>query len=110
MLGTGLHLGRMGSGDRFRTAMKARKNQNQLQKHAPERSRNDAFGSPNSSTKRKTSGGSENGKLKGDADLIYRPSQDPSSGAQSNLEMFLESTTPSVPAQYLSKVSNSLCG
>lgn len=109
MLGTGLQFGKVRGEDRFYIPVKARKNQNQLQKQASERSRNDAFGSPDLSMKRETSV-SDNGKPKDAADLIDGPTHDPSAGSRSNLERFLESTTPSVPVQYLSKVLNSSSG
>ncbi|KAK4768154.1 hypothetical protein SAY87_003295 [Trapa incisa] len=96
MLRTRLQFGTVPSEDLFYTPVKATKNQ----KQAPDRSRNDAVGSPDSN--KKTDDGSENGKPKEAADL--NP-QDPSAVSRGNLERFVESTTPSVPAQYLSKIT-----
>lgn len=109
ILGTGLQLGRMRGEDRYYIPVKARKNQSQPQRYASDRSRNDGFESPNPSTKKKISA---LGKEKPKEPMVSteRPSQDLSVASHSNLERFLESTTPSVPAQYLSKVSNSFNG
>ena len=75
MLGTGLQFGAVRGDDRFYIPAKARKNQKQNQNQNQEKQ-----------AQRK-------GK-----------SESTDSEPSSNLERFLDSTTPSVPAQYFSKV------
>ncbi|KAK4750806.1 hypothetical protein SAY87_004288 [Trapa incisa] len=99
MLGTSLQFGTVLGEDECYSPVKARKNQ----KHSPDRSKKGAFGNPDS--KRKAGGGSENGKPKETPDLMDGPPKDPSAGPRSNLERLLDSTTPSVPAQYLPKTT-----
>ncbi|XP_044505190.1 uncharacterized protein LOC123225322 isoform X1 [Mangifera indica] len=96
MLGTNLQFGRVRGEDRFYMTVKARRNQNQMQKkQAAAKSGENESVSP------------ENTK-----DCVVKPSissdvsvPEPSVVSVSNLDRFLKFTTPSVPAQYLSKTA-----
>lgn len=99
MLEAGLHFGR--GEDRFYNPMKARRNhQNQL----PQRLRNGGGVSTASAAKGRAVN-SENRELESRSAASDQAAEVSGSQATcSNLNRFLESTTPSVPAQYLSKV------
>ncbi|XP_030455491.1 uncharacterized protein LOC115676669 [Syzygium oleosum] len=97
MLGTGLQFRRVRGEDRFYVPVKARKNQNQMQRQSAVRSKNDESESPDS--KRKPFA-SENGDSTEAANAVDKSSV----VSRSNLDRFLDSTTPSVEAHYLSKV------
>lgn len=97
MLGTNLQFGRVRGEDRFYIPVKARKNQNQKQKQRT---------AAKSDVK-------ESASPKNTKDSVVKPSissdvtvsvPEPSVVSVSNLDRFLKFTTPSVPAQYLSKV------
>eukprot|EP00268_Persea_americana_P041516 TRINITY_DN41402_c0_g2_i1.p1 TRINITY_DN41402_c0_g2~~TRINITY_DN41402_c0_g2_i1.p1 ORF type:complete len:408 (+),score=62.96 TRINITY_DN41402_c0_g2_i1:400-1623(+) len=100
MLGAGLHFGR--GEDRFYNPMKARRNhQNQL----PQRLRNGGGVSTASAAKGRAVN-SENRELESRSAASDQAAEVSGSQAtRSNLHRFLESTTPSVPAQYLSKTT-----
>lgn len=100
MLGTALQLGAVRGEDRFYIPVKARKNHN-LRKLA-QKAKNGETDSADSTSNTKKSVLSEN-----------RNSNEPSSHSvlnpksakpTCNIDRFLESTTPLVPAQYFSKV------
>ncbi|PON38952.1 hypothetical protein PanWU01x14_308670 [Parasponia andersonii] len=94
MLGTGLQCGTVRGEDRFYIPVKARKNHNQ-QKQA-RRAKSDKSGSPDSSTMSKV--------MDSDSKSFNEPSE-PSITPSNNLERFLESTVPFIPAQYFSKTT-----
>ncbi|POO01891.1 hypothetical protein TorRG33x02_021830 [Trema orientale] len=94
MLGTGLQFGTVRGEDRFYIPVKARKNHNQ-QKQA-RRAKSDKSESPDSSTMSKD--------MDSDSRSFNEP-YEPSITPSSNLERFLESTTPFIPAQYFSKTT-----
>ncbi|XP_062117033.1 uncharacterized protein LOC133830933 [Humulus lupulus] len=94
MLGTGLQLGTVHREDRFYIPLKARKNHYQ-QKQA-RKTKNHKSESPGSSTKN-TVTVSDNQNL--------NERSEPSISPSSNLERFLDSTTPFIPAQYFSKTT-----
>ncbi|GLT63482.1 hypothetical protein SLA2020_360440 [Shorea laevis] len=116
MLGPGLHFGRARGEDRFYIPVKARKNQNQnrkqrkqqqqkQQEHAVQGENNHKnSGSSLSTSQKSKTVGLDDRKIASEVSL-----SSPVSGSeapvvsQSNLQRFLESTTPLVPAQYLSK-------
>jgi len=91
MLGTALQFGSVGGEDRFYIPVKARKNQNQRKKTQNK--------SEDSASKSELV---ENKNL--NEDSLKKPSTCSSVEVASNIDMFLESTTPLVPAQYFSKV------
>lgn len=102
MLGAGLHFGR--GEDRFYNPMKARRNhQNQL----PQRPRNGGRVSAAAAAKGRVVN-SENRELESRSAASDEAAEvsgsSPVKATRSNLDRFLESTTPSVPAQYLPKV------
>lgn len=101
MLGTGLQFRRARGEDRFYVPVKARKNQNQMQRQSAVRSKNDESESPDS--KRKPFA-SENGDSTEATNAVDKSSV----VSRSNLDRFLDSTTPSVEAHYLSKVYKSI--
>ncbi|KAF8025226.1 hypothetical protein BT93_F2157 [Corymbia citriodora subsp. variegata] len=98
MFGTGLQIRRV-RGDGFYVPVKARKNQNQMQRQSAVRSKNDESESPDS--KRKPFASSENG----DSTEAANPVDKSSEVSPSNLDRFLDSTTPSVQAQNFSKTT-----
>lgn len=102
MLGTSLQLRRAHGEDRFYIPVKARKNQNQ-QRQQLQKAKSDVTEKTASSAKSKTAI-SENRNPEASSCSIAKPSSEPST-APSNLDRFLESTTPSVPAQYFSKTT-----
>ncbi|XP_031279696.1 uncharacterized protein LOC116138077 [Pistacia vera] len=98
MLGTNLQFGRVRGEDRFYIPVKARKNQNQKQKQQTV-AKSDV---------------KESQSPKNTKDSVVKPSissdvtvsvPEPSVVSVSNLDRFLKFTTPSVPAQYLSKTT-----
>jgi hypothetical protein len=99
MLGSGLRFGALRGEDRFYVPVKARKNQNQ-QKQARRSKKGDETDSLDSARKSKDPSNS-----------LAKPSLEQSVKPVKNLDRFLESTTPLVPAQYFSKVDllSSLC-
>ncbi|XP_030537078.1 uncharacterized protein LOC115745645 [Rhodamnia argentea] len=103
MLRTGLPFGRVRGEDRFYVPVKARKNQNQMQRQSAVWSRNDESESRNDDSespdsKRKPLA-SENGDSVEAANAVDKSSV----VSRSNLDRFLDSTTPSVQAQYFPK-------
>lgn len=102
MLGTALQFGGVRGDDRFYIPVKARKNQNQRKQAQKDNS--GEIKSEDSSSKTQLVD-SENRNLNDDSSysLNNKPSC-PSVEPASNIDMFLESTTPLVPAQYFSKV------
>lgn len=96
MLGTRLQFGNVRGEDRFYIPVKARKRYNQQQKQS-RKAKNDVSDSPKVAV-------SGNRSDKDTQNSLAKPSSDPSLSPSSNLDRFLESTTPSVPAQYFSKV------
>lgn len=97
MLGTRLQFGNVRGEDRFYIPVKARKRYNQQQQKQARKAKNDVSDSPKVAV-------SENRSDKDTQNSLAKPSSDPSLSPSSNLDRFLESTTPSVPAQYFSKV------
>lgn len=94
MLGTALQFGSVGGEDRFYIPVKARKNQNQRKKTQNK--------SEDSASKSELVA-SENKNL--NEDSLKKPSTCSSVEVVSNIDKFLESTTPLVPAQYFSKTT-----
>ncbi|XP_050377421.1 uncharacterized protein LOC126794697 isoform X2 [Argentina anserina] len=95
MLGTRLQFGNVRGEDRFYIAGKGRRRNNQQQKQA-RKAKNDA----NQSPKESKVAVFENKETHG---ALTKPCSDPTLTPRSNLDRFLESTTPSVPAQYFSE-------
>ncbi|GKV23590.1 hypothetical protein SLEP1_g33299 [Rubroshorea leprosula] len=118
MLRPGLHFGRARGEDRFYIPVKARKNQNQNQKQRKQRQQKQQehavqgednhknYGSSLSTSQKSKTVGPDNRKIASEASLssLVSGSEAPVI-SQSNLQRFLESTTPLVPAQYLSKTT-----
>ncbi|KAF3438590.1 hypothetical protein FNV43_RR21353 [Rhamnella rubrinervis] len=98
MLGAGLQFGTVRGEERFYIPVKARKNYNQ-QKQA-RRTKNDKNESPDTNSKMVAS---ENRNPKEASNSNKKQFLEPSITSAGNLDRFLESTTPLVPAQYLSK-------
>ncbi|KAJ4840301.1 hypothetical protein Tsubulata_049468 [Turnera subulata] len=111
MLGTGLQFGRVRSEDLVYIPVKSRKSQNQKPKQHQQQQKkakdNDNLHS--SSTNKDCSSpakGNDDGKiLAPNGAVSAEATKPPSTTLASNLERFLESTTPSVPAQYFSKTT-----
>lgn len=101
MLGAGLQLGTVRDEQRFGTPVKARKYYNQ-QKQA-RRTKNDKKESPDTNSKMVAS---ESRSPKEASNSNKTHLLEPSITPTGNLDKFLESTTPLVPAQYLSKVNS----
>ncbi|QCD92217.1 hypothetical protein DEO72_LG5g278 [Vigna unguiculata] len=100
MLGTALQFGGVrGGDDRFYIPVKARKNQNQ--RKPVQREKGGESESADSISDRELIA-SENGNPNESSYLLSKPS---SVEPASNIDRFLESTTPLVPAQYLAKES-----
>ncbi|PRQ16608.1 hypothetical protein RchiOBHm_Chr7g0186041 [Rosa chinensis] len=97
MLSTRLQSGNVSGEGRFHIAGKARKRCNQQQKQA-RKAKNDANQSPKESKVVVS-------EIKETQNSLAKPCSDPTSTPRSNLDRFLESTTPSVPAQYFSKTT-----
>ncbi|XP_010279345.1 PREDICTED: uncharacterized protein LOC104613287 isoform X2 [Nelumbo nucifera] len=110
MLGTGLQFGRGHGEDRFYNPVKARRNHHQQQQQQQQlhRARNNGAANPAPWTNGKALL-TENRELENRVESeepskpIAMPASEPAVVPSSNLDQFLESTTPSVPAQYLSK-------
>lgn len=100
MLRTGLQFGTVRGEDRFYTPVKARRN-NQNQQKQGRRSKNNE--SPDSSSTKSSKSMASDDRTS-NSDEAKEPSE-PSITPSSNLERFLESTTPFVPAQYFSKTT-----
>ncbi|KAG8476640.1 hypothetical protein CXB51_030796 [Gossypium anomalum] len=115
MLGAGLQFGKVRGEDRFYIPVKARRNQNQKQKQKPKQEAvkedNEKSNSKSSASLTKgkdlASGNNNNKNINPKETLASStiPSSEESRVSRSNLERFLESTTPSVPAQYFSKTT-----
>ncbi|XP_061373821.1 uncharacterized protein LOC133316123 [Gastrolobium bilobum] len=99
MLGTALQFGGVRSEDRFYIPVKARKNQNQRKQ--AQRAKNGENESENSTPKNKLDVSEDNESLYSST----KPTLCPSVESVSNIDRFLESTTPLVPAQYFSKTT-----
>lgn len=109
MLGTALQFSGVRGEDRFYIPVKARKNQNQRkQSHRAKNNEpeNADLASKNKVDVSENSNNNSNIKSKSDSNLnqSLKPTLSPSVESVSNIDRFLESTTPSVPAQYFSKV------
>lgn len=100
MLRTGIQFGTVRGEDRFYTPVKARRN-NQNQQKQGRRSKNNE--SPDSSSTKSSKSMASDDRTS-NSDEAKEPSE-PSITPSSNLERFLESTTPFVTAQYFSKVA-----
>ncbi|KAI5338410.1 hypothetical protein L3X38_017681 [Prunus dulcis] len=87
--------------DRFYIPVKARKRYNNQQKQA-RKAKNDANENPKELPKSKVVV-SEKRSPKEPPNTLANPSSESSLKPSSNLDRLLESTTPSVPAQYFSK-------
>lgn len=104
MLGSGLQFGNVRGEDRFYIPVKARKRYNNQQKQA-RKAKNDANENPKELPKSKVVV-SEKRSPKEPPNTLAKPSSESSVKPSSNLDRLLESTTPSVPAQYFSKVDH----
>ncbi|KAK9266350.1 hypothetical protein L1049_003499 [Liquidambar formosana] len=104
MLGTGLQFGH--GEDRFYIPVKARKNQNrkQQQKRQSQRAQSNGNESSTLSTKSKVVN-SDKRNPEESSNSMPKPSSEPSSTPYSNLDRFMEATTPLVPAQYFSETT-----
>ncbi|XVF12289.1 hypothetical protein REPUB_Repub08aG0102900 [Reevesia pubescens] len=110
MLGTGLQFGKVRREDRFFIPVKARKNQNQKQQ---QKQKQEIFEEDNEKSSSKSSAKSkaltsDNTNNNNDKETLVSstiPGSDESGVSRSNLERFLESTRPSVYAQYFSKTT-----
>ncbi|GMJ14902.1 hypothetical protein HRI_005159400 [Hibiscus trionum] len=118
MLGAGLQFGEVRGEDRFYIPVKARKNPNKKQQHKAKqdvvKEDNEKSNSKSSASLAKSkplaSGNNNNNNEKNmnpKKTLVSSttPGSDESRVFRSNIERFLESTTPSVPAQYFSKTT-----
>ncbi|KHN12474.1 uncharacterized protein LOC114421554 [Glycine soja] len=110
MLGTALQFSGVRGEDRFYIPVKARKNQNQRkQSHRAKNNEpeNADLASKNKVDVSENSNNNSNSKSKSDSNLnqSLKPTLSPSVEAVSNIDRFLEFTTPSVPAQYFSKTT-----
>lgn len=101
MLGTALQFGGVRGEDRFYIPVKARKSQNQRKQ--VQRAKNGEIASADSTPKSKLVD-SENNNSNESLCSLSKPSSCPSLESPSNIDRFLESTTPLVPARYFSKV------
>ena len=113
MLGAGLQFGRSRGEDRFYNPAKARKNyQNRKSQDNLRRAQSDAIVHSKSPSMKDShavsplkmeqeSGGASEETPK----AVVTPASEPLVSPLCNLQRFLESVTPSVPAQYLSKVN-----
>ncbi|KAG5040794.1 hypothetical protein JHK85_013270 [Glycine max] len=104
MLGTALQFGGVRGDDRFYIPVKTRKSQNQRkQSH---RAKNNEPENTDLVSKSKIDI-SEDNNSNSDSNLnqSLKPTLSPSVESVSNIDRFLESTTPSVPAQYFSKTT-----
>jgi len=103
MLGTALQFGGVRGEDRFYIPVKARKNQNQRKQG--QRAKNGELGNADLALKSKHDV-SENSTSNSNSNLSQslNPTLSPSVESVSNIDRFLDSTMPLVPAQYFSKV------
>ncbi|RDX66520.1 hypothetical protein CR513_54703, partial [Mucuna pruriens] len=102
MLGTALQFGGVRGEDRFYIPVKARKSQNQ-RKHA-QRAKNGEPENVDLTSKSKVDV-SENSDSNSNSNQSLKPTLSPSVESVSNIDRFLESTTPLVLAQYFSKTT-----
>lgn len=108
MLGTALQIGGVLVEDRFYIPVKARKNQNQ--RNQAQREKSGETRNQEDSVSKSQLVASENRNLNESSHSLNKPSSCPSEEhASSNIDRFLESTTPLVPAQYFSKVVDLIC-
>ncbi|XP_057447003.1 uncharacterized protein LOC130738849 isoform X2 [Lotus japonicus] len=98
MLGTALQFGDFRGEDRFYIPVKARKNQNQRKQAQRDKS------VENEAALKSQLVASEDRNLNESSNSSNKPSSCPSVGS-SNIDRFLESTTPIVPVQYFSKTT-----
>lgn len=102
MLGTALQFGSVRGDDRFYIPVKARKNQNQRKQ--AHRTKSDETESADSASKTKLAASENRNPDESSSYSLNIPSSCPFAEPSSNIDRFLESTTPLVPAQYFSKV------
>ncbi|XP_061353244.1 uncharacterized protein LOC133298022 [Gastrolobium bilobum] len=102
MLGTALQFRGVRGEDRFYIPVKARKNQNQRKQ--AQRDKSGEAESADSASKNQLVA-SENRNPNESSYSLNKPSSCPSVDPASNIDRFLESTTPLVPAQYFSKTT-----
>ncbi|KAK7314590.1 hypothetical protein VNO77_33116 [Canavalia gladiata] len=102
MLGTALQFGGVRGEDRFYIPVKARKNQNPRKQAQKDKSGETE--SANSVSKSQLVV-SENGNPNESSYSLNKPSSSPSLKSASNIDRFLKSTTPLVPAQFFSKTT-----
>ncbi|XP_047152737.1 uncharacterized protein LOC124824352 [Vigna umbellata] len=102
MLGTALQFGGVRGDDHFYIPVKARKNQNQ--RKLVQREMGGETESADSISERELIA-SENGNPNESSYLLSKPSSCSSVESASNIDRFLGSTTPLVPAQYLAKTT-----
>ncbi|KAK6276498.1 hypothetical protein POUND7_006207 [Theobroma cacao] len=112
MLGTGSQFGKVRGEDRFYIPVKARKNQNQKEKQKQkqevvkednEKSSRNSSSSPAKNRALASDNNNEKKNLKETLVSSTVPCSEETGVSRSNLERFLESTRPSVTAQYFSK-------
>ncbi|KAK6249692.1 hypothetical protein SCA6_003697 [Theobroma cacao] len=112
MLGTGSQFGKVRGEDRFYIPVKARKNQNQKEKQkqkqevVKEDNEKSSSNSSSSPAKNRASASDNNNKKKNLKETLVSstvPCSEETGISRCNLERFLESTRPSVTAQYFSK-------
>lgn len=101
MLGTALQFGGVRGEDRFYIPVKARKNQNQRKQG--QRAKNGELENADLTSKIKLDV-SENRNSNSNLNQSLNPTLSPSVESVSNIDRFLDSTMPLVPAQYFSKV------
>ncbi|XP_027340898.1 uncharacterized protein LOC113854207 [Abrus precatorius] len=102
MLGTALQFGGVRGEDRFYIPVKARKSQNQRKQ--AQRAKNGEAENTDLTSKSKIDA-SENNNLNQSLHLSTKPTLSQSVEPVSNIDRFLDSTTPLVPAQYFSKTT-----
>lgn len=109
MLGTGLQFGRNRGEDRFYVPLKGRMSHQNQQQEQLRRAQSDVTASQLSLTKEKSSVNREAENQVVSGEQTKPPSEvaslEPVVSPLCNIERFLESITPSVPAQYLSKTT-----
>lgn len=98
MLGAALQIGGVRGDDRFYIPVKARKNQNQ--RKLAQRAKNGKNECDDSTSKTKVVPSESRNSNEPSHSFTKTPSSQPAC----NIDRFLESTTPLVPAQYFSKV------
>ncbi|XP_038679667.1 uncharacterized protein LOC119980901 [Tripterygium wilfordii] len=110
MLGAGLQFARCRGEDRFRNTAKARRSHQSRQNYQLRRAQSDVAVRQSPSMKEKSAADlvrePENRTMSEELSKpVALPASEPMASPLSNLERFLESITPSVPAQYLSKTT-----